>query len=72
MDILMTNNDMEKSKLVSNNSSDTEFFPGHVFIIDKFPYCTDSNVQYKIYQQNYMTINRTYRWCQTLIDNINE
>ena len=48
--ILMTNNDMEKSKLVPNNSSDTAFFPGHVFIIDKFPYCTDSNVQYKIYQ----------------------
>jgi hypothetical protein len=48
--ILMTNNEMQKSKLVSNSNQDTAFFPGHVFIIDKYPYCTKSSVQYKIYQ----------------------
>lgn len=48
--ILMTNNYMEKSDLLSNSAADTQSFPGHVFIIDKFPDCNNNEPSYNIYQ----------------------
>jgi hypothetical protein len=48
--ILMTNNDMEKSDLLGNSASATQSFPGHVFIIDKFPNCETKEPSYNIYQ----------------------
>tara|TARA_Y100000389_G_scaffold191693_1_gene218272 strand:- start:451 stop:1371 length:921 start_codon:yes stop_codon:yes gene_type:complete len=48
--ILMTNNDMEKSDLLNNSSSSTQSFPGHVFIIDKFPNCNSNGPSYNVYQ----------------------
>lgn len=48
--ILMTNNDMEKSELLNDNSPQTQSFPGHVFIIDKFPNCETKEPNYNIYQ----------------------
>jgi len=53
--ILMTNNNMSRSKLLPNTASSEEFFPGHVFIIDKFPTCNNNKnnknkPKYNIYQ----------------------
>ena len=48
--ILMTNNDMEKSDILSNSASTTQSFPGHVFIIDKFPDCNNNEPNYNVYQ----------------------
>lgn len=48
--ILMTNNYMEKSENLSNSSPETQHFPGHVFIIDKFPSCNNKEPTYNIYQ----------------------
>ena len=48
--ILMTNNDMEKSDMLGNSASTTQSFPGHVFIIDKFPDCNNNESNYNVYQ----------------------
>ena len=48
--ILMTNNDMEKSDMLGNSASTTQSFPGHVFIIDKFPDCNNNEPNYNVYQ----------------------
>ena len=48
--ILMTNNDMEKSDLLNNSASSSQSFPGHVFIIDKFPSCNNEDPTYNVYQ----------------------
>jgi len=48
--ILMTNNYMEKSDLINNSLENTQHFPGHVFIIDKFPSCNNNQSKYNIYQ----------------------
>ncbi len=48
--ILMTNNDMTKSNVLPANAQKTQFFPGHVFIIDKFPTCGNKDPKYNIYQ----------------------
>ena len=48
--ILMTNNYMEKSENLNSSSPETQHFPGHVFIIDKFPSCNNKEPTYNIYQ----------------------
>tara|TARA_B110000259_G_scaffold185321_1_gene234091 strand:+ start:5934 stop:6848 length:915 start_codon:yes stop_codon:yes gene_type:complete len=48
--ILITNTYMDRSRLINKNLSDTQFFPGHVFIIDKYPVCKNENAKYNIYQ----------------------
>tara|TARA_B100000900_G_C20589414_1_gene721018 strand:+ start:736 stop:1650 length:915 start_codon:yes stop_codon:yes gene_type:complete len=48
--ILMTNNNMNKSNALPHNADKSKFFPGHVFIIDKFPVCNNEEPKYNIYQ----------------------
>jgi len=48
--ILMTNNMMNKSELVGLTKDDKQHFPGHVFIVDKFPDCENNDVIYNVYQ----------------------
>ena len=48
--ILMTNNYMEKSDLINDSLENSQHFPGHVFIIDKFPSCNNNQPKYNIYQ----------------------
>ena len=45
--ILLTHTDMQNS--LNSTNKTTQFFPGHVFIIDKYKEC-NSTVNYKIYQ----------------------
>ena len=50
--ILMTNNNMSRSNVVPKEADKSQFFPGHVFIIDKFPVCGKEKREpkYNIYQ----------------------
>jgi len=48
--ILITNNNMNKSNKLPPNAEKSQFFPGHVFIIDKFPVCNKKEPKYNIYQ----------------------
>lgn len=48
--ILMTNNNMNRSNILPQDASESQFFPGHVFIIDKFPVCKSDVSKFNIYQ----------------------
>jgi len=50
--ILMTNNNMSRSNILPKDADKSQSFPGHVFIIDKFPICRKDKKEpkYNIYQ----------------------
>jgi len=50
--ILMTNNNMSRSNKLPKEADKSQSFPGHVFIIDKFPVCGKEKKEpkYNIYQ----------------------